>query len=169
VYHVSVYHHNLSQFHFTTYDVRRGTDIIYSLVLLIATSPLADNVDATDRSANLHHFLYARALGVYHANVIYTGSGKRDYDNRPLNKTVRSCEPSVFICHVILRLNDPSRGLRRALSPVSIRLRRDETPTACIWSANTVCGGVHWREGVERRVHGALSPRTLSCSVGGYP
>jgi hypothetical protein len=30
VYHVSVYHHNLSQFHFTAYDVRLGTDIIYT-------------------------------------------------------------------------------------------------------------------------------------------
>jgi hypothetical protein len=106
----------------TTYGMAQ---ILSTQVLLVATLPLADNIDATDRSANLHHFLYARAPGVYHANVIYTGSGKRDYDNRPLNKTVRSCEPSVFICHVILRLNDPSRGLRRALSPVSIRLRRD--------------------------------------------
>jgi hypothetical protein len=101
--------------------------ILSTQVLLIATLPLADSIDATDRSANPHHFMYARALGVYHANVIYTGSGKRDYDNRHLNRTVRSCEPSVVICHVILRLNDPSQGLRRALSPVSIRLRRDKT------------------------------------------
>jgi hypothetical protein len=52
--------------------------ILSTQVLLIATLLLADNTDATDRSANPHHFLYARVLGVYHANVICTGSGKRD-------------------------------------------------------------------------------------------
>lgn len=40
---------------------------------------LADNSDAP---ADQHNFLYARVLGVYHANVIYTGSGMRDYDAR---------------------------------------------------------------------------------------
>jgi len=44
---------------------------------------LTDNVaDTTDSSPTLHHFLYARVLGVYHANVIYTGPGMRDYEAR---------------------------------------------------------------------------------------
>ena len=68
--------------------------------LFIATLPLADNTDATDRSANPHHFMYARALGVYHANVIYTGSGKRDYDSR------RSVSGSSS--GVVASLNSPS-------------------------------------------------------------
>ena len=46
---------------------------------------LVDNTDATDGSSNLHHFLYARVLGVYHANVIYTGPGMRDYKARRLD------------------------------------------------------------------------------------
>lgn len=40
---------------------------------------LADNSDAP---ADLHRFLYARVLGVYHANIIYTGPGTRDYEAR---------------------------------------------------------------------------------------
>jgi len=97
--------------------------ILSTQVLLIATLPLADNIDATDRSANLHHFLYARALGVYHANVIYTGSGKRDYDNRPLNKSVRSCEPSVFICNLTSErsVSGSSSGVFASLNSPSTR------------------------------------------------
>lgn len=40
---------------------------------------LADNSDAP---AGQHKFLYARVLGVYHANVVYTGPGMRDYEAR---------------------------------------------------------------------------------------
>jgi hypothetical protein len=35
--------------------------------------------DTTDDPSNSHHFLYARVLGAYHANVIYTGPGMRSY------------------------------------------------------------------------------------------
>jgi hypothetical protein len=31
-----------------------------------------------DGSSSSHHFLYARVLGAYHTNVIYTGPGMRD-------------------------------------------------------------------------------------------
>jgi hypothetical protein len=41
---------------------------------------LADNADTSE-----HHFLYARVLGMYHANVIYTGPGMRDYEARRLD------------------------------------------------------------------------------------
>jgi hypothetical protein len=43
---------------------------------------LADQVDGATDSSNLHPFLYARALGAYHANVIYTGPGMCDYEPR---------------------------------------------------------------------------------------
>ena len=79
-----IYHHNLSRFHFTTYDVRRGTDIINPGTSRCNIMLLANDA-ATDRSANPHHFLYARVLGVYHANVIYTGPGMRDYEARRLD------------------------------------------------------------------------------------
>ena len=43
---------------------------------------LADQVDGATDSSNLRHFLYARVLGAYHANVIYTGPGMCDYETR---------------------------------------------------------------------------------------
>jgi len=80
-----IYHHKLSRFHFTTYDVRRGTDIInpgtsHSNIML-----LADNTGPAGSSSNLHPFLYARVLGTYHANVIYGGPGMTDYKARRLD------------------------------------------------------------------------------------
>jgi hypothetical protein len=80
-----IYHHKLSRFHFTTYDVRRGTDIINPGTSRCNIMLLTDNKDIIDGSANPHHFLYARVLGVYHANVIYTGPGMRDYKGRRLD------------------------------------------------------------------------------------
>jgi hypothetical protein len=43
---------------------------------------LAAQVDGSAGSSTQHHFLYARVLGAYHANVIYTGPGMRDYEAR---------------------------------------------------------------------------------------
>lgn len=77
-----IYHHKLIRFHFTTYDVRRGTDIINPGTSRCNVMLLADQVDDATDSSNLHHFLYARVLGAYHANVIYTGPGIRDYEPR---------------------------------------------------------------------------------------
>lgn len=75
----SIYHHKLLQFHFTTYDVRRGTDIVNPGTTRCNIMLLADNVDS---SPHMHHFLYARVLGAYHANVVYTGPGMHDYEAR---------------------------------------------------------------------------------------
>ena len=41
---------------------------------------LADDAEGSIISLNLHHFLYARVLGAYHVNVIYTGPGMRDFE-----------------------------------------------------------------------------------------
>ena len=41
---------------------------------------LANNPDSDDESN--HRFLYARVLGIYHINVIYTGDGSVDYTAR---------------------------------------------------------------------------------------
>jgi hypothetical protein len=81
----SIYHHKLTRFHFTTYDVRRGTDIINPGTDRCNIMLLADNVDAANGSSTQHHFLYARVLGVYHANVVYTGPGMCDYEARRLD------------------------------------------------------------------------------------
>ena len=77
-----IYHHKLTRFHFTAYDVRRGTDIINPGNSRCNIMLLANNADTADCR---HHFLYARVIGTYHANVIYTGPGWRDYEARRLD------------------------------------------------------------------------------------
>ena len=80
-----IYHHKLTRFHFTTYDVRRGTDTINPGTSRRNIMLLADDVDSAGSSSKLHRFLYARVLGVYHANVIYTGPGMHGYEARRLD------------------------------------------------------------------------------------
>ncbi len=65
----NIYEHKRVHFHFTTYDVRRGTDIVNPGTSRCNVMFLAD--DAMSPSCP-HRFLYARVLGIYHANVIYT-------------------------------------------------------------------------------------------------
>jgi len=77
-----IYQHKQSRFHFTTYDIRRGTDTINPSTSRCNVMLLADNVDITDSSSTEHHFLYARVLGVYHTNVVYMGPGMHDYEPR---------------------------------------------------------------------------------------
>jgi hypothetical protein len=79
-----IYHHRLSRFHFTTYDVRRGTDVINPGTPRCNVMLLNDSLGTMHNLSNTHRFLYACVLGVYHANVIYTGPGMRDYEARRL-------------------------------------------------------------------------------------
>lgn len=75
--------HKLVRFNFTTYDVRRAQDVInpatsHCNIMMLAT--------ASDGQANLKHpFCYARVIGIYHVNVIYTGPGMLDYTPRRLD------------------------------------------------------------------------------------
>jgi len=80
-----VYQHKQSRFHFTTYDIWRGTDTINPSTSRCNVMLLADNADITDSSSTEHRFLYARVLGVYHTNVVYTGPGMHDYQARRLD------------------------------------------------------------------------------------
>ena len=75
-----IYHHKICRFHFTTYDVRRGIDIVNPGTSRSNVMFLADNTEGSD-----HHFLYARVLAAYHANVIYTGPGMLDFEARRLD------------------------------------------------------------------------------------
>jgi hypothetical protein len=79
--HDCIYHHKVLRFNFTTYDVRRGTDIVKPGTSRCNIMLLADYADGSNPS-NLHHFLYARVLGAYHANAVYTGPGMLDYKAR---------------------------------------------------------------------------------------
>jgi hypothetical protein len=73
----NIYEHKRIHFHFTTYDVQRGTDIVNPGTSRCNVMLLAD--DATSSSCP-HRFLYARVLGIYHTNVIYTGPVARDHE-----------------------------------------------------------------------------------------
>jgi hypothetical protein len=75
-----IYKHKLMRFHHTTYDVRRAQD-------LINPSTSRSNVMMLNggAAALIHPFCYARVLGIYHANVIYTGPGMLDYRPRRLD------------------------------------------------------------------------------------
>ena len=80
-----IYHHKLLRFHFTTYDVRRGMDVVNAgtsrhNIMLLAEDE-CENADGST-SSNSHPFLYARVLGAYHANVLYTGPGMRNHEPR---------------------------------------------------------------------------------------
>lgn len=73
-----MYRHHLARFNYTTYDVRRSQDVInpgtsHRDIMLLADS---------DEDELTHPFLYARVLGIYHVNVIYTGEGSPDYTAR---------------------------------------------------------------------------------------
>lgn len=76
-----MYSHHLGRFNYTTYDARRAQDVInpdtsHCDIILLA------NTNNTDSGTLDHPFLYARVLGVYHVNVIYTGDGMLDYNAR---------------------------------------------------------------------------------------
>ena len=76
-----LYSHSLLRINYTTYDLRRETDTI---------NPRTDHRNITllaqdDHSSAISHpFCYACVLGVYHANVIFTGPESRDYQSRRL-------------------------------------------------------------------------------------
>jgi hypothetical protein len=75
-----IYRHNLARFNYTTYDVRRAQDVINPGTTHRDILLLANNGD-TDDGPN-HPFLYARVLGIFHANVLYAGAGMPDYISR---------------------------------------------------------------------------------------
>jgi hypothetical protein len=78
----SIYEHKRVHFHFTTYDTRRGTDIVNPGTSRCNVMLLAN--DAMSSSCP-HRFRYARVLGIYHANVIYTGPLAQDHEPRRID------------------------------------------------------------------------------------
>jgi hypothetical protein len=76
-----MYSHNILRVNYTTYDVRRSQDVI---------NPNTDHKDimvlsAQDPDSSHHEFDYARVIGIFHVNVIYTGPGMVDYRSRRLD------------------------------------------------------------------------------------
>ena len=77
-----IYKHKLLRINYTTYDVRRAQDVVnpstpHCDIMLLADQAANDRV--SEEMAPPHQFLYARVLGIYHANIIYVGSGMVDY------------------------------------------------------------------------------------------
>jgi hypothetical protein len=73
-----MYQHHIMRINFTTYDVRRGQDTInprtdHNNIMLLASQ------DATTPN---HEYIYARVLGIFHVNVVYSGPGMLDYRAR---------------------------------------------------------------------------------------
>jgi hypothetical protein len=77
--HDRLYRHNIMRINYTTYDVRRKRDTINPGTPHRDIMVLAQNDDDSD-----HPFLYARVIGIFHANIVYTGSGIMDYRPRRL-------------------------------------------------------------------------------------
>ena len=75
-----MYKHHWLRINYTTYDVRRSQDVINPGTPRRDIMVLADN-EGEDTHSN-HPFWYARVLGIYHVNVIYTGLGMIDYAAR---------------------------------------------------------------------------------------
>ena len=72
-----IYKHNIMRINYTTYDVRRGEDMIHP-----GTSHC--NIMVLNPGVSEHPFWYARVLGIYHVNVVYAGDGTVDYLPRRL-------------------------------------------------------------------------------------
>ncbi|KAG6904162.1 hypothetical protein DXG01_012165, partial [Tephrocybe rancida] len=75
-----IYRHNIMRVHYTSYDVRRGADVIHvktSHCNIMLLNPDFNGDPITD-----HPYLYARVIGIYHANVVYAGRGDSDYHPR---------------------------------------------------------------------------------------
>lgn len=84
-----MYRHGLARFNYTTYDVRRGQDVVnpnmpHRDIMLLAKKNDTDNndMDASADTSSNHPFLYARVLGIFHVNVVYIGDGMLDYKPR---------------------------------------------------------------------------------------
>ncbi|KAJ3536383.1 hypothetical protein NMY22_g6054 [Coprinellus aureogranulatus] len=84
-----IYWHNILHINYTSYDVRRETDIINPRTSRkdIMCLKLPAVVEDTRRAEpghqeTLHRFVHGRILGIYHANVVYRGRGAVDLRRR---------------------------------------------------------------------------------------
>ena len=71
-----IYRHRLLRINYTTYNLQREFDSI---------NPRTDHRDImllANSHGDGHPFSYARVLGIFHANIIYTGSGSKDFQSR---------------------------------------------------------------------------------------
>ncbi|KAF6752551.1 hypothetical protein DFP72DRAFT_1011401 [Ephemerocybe angulata] len=76
-----IYRHQLLHINYTSYNVRRETDIINPKTsrryIMCLRQP-----DNEDEETSPHRYVYAQVLGVYHANIIYRGTCATDLRRR---------------------------------------------------------------------------------------
>jgi hypothetical protein len=90
-----MYRHNIARFNYTTYDVRRGQDVINPKTSHCNVMVLRNANDVGNQG---HRFLYGKVLGIYHVNVIYVGSGMVNYTPLPMEFLwVRWYEPTMQV------------------------------------------------------------------------
>ena len=68
-----MYRHHLLRINYTTYDLQRESDSV---------NPHTDHRDImllSNSDGKDHPFSYAWVLGIFHANVIYTRPGSKDF------------------------------------------------------------------------------------------
>jgi hypothetical protein len=78
--HDRMYKHHLIRLHYTTYNVRRSQDVVNPSTAHHNVMVLVDEANDGRPSAQNHLFRYARVLGIYHVNVVYTGPGMVNYE-----------------------------------------------------------------------------------------
>lgn len=67
-----MYRHNILRINYTTYDIRRAQDTInprteHRDIMLLSSKPGAS-----------HEYQYARVLGIFHVNAMYSGPGRQE-------------------------------------------------------------------------------------------
>jgi hypothetical protein len=107
--HNRLYLHNTMRINYTTYDVRRAQDTINTktskrdIMVLPGEAYRCDGVQ--------HPYVYARVLGVFHANVIYTSSAASDYLPIRLNflwvRWFRTVTPGMWDSHQLEQISFP--------------------------------------------------------------
>ncbi|THH06868.1 hypothetical protein EW146_g9485 [Bondarzewia mesenterica] len=81
-----MFKHQILKINYTSYDVRRSQDVIHEGTLHSDIMVLAHQEGQdTPNPAAWHRFWFARILGIYHVNVVYTGPGMLDYVPRRLD------------------------------------------------------------------------------------
>ncbi|TEB34544.1 hypothetical protein FA13DRAFT_1625246, partial [Coprinellus micaceus] len=82
-----LYAHQLMRLDYTTYNVRRDQDVIHvetprSNIMFLNQLAFPKSPDEPHDSPLPHPYLYAKVIGIYHANVAYIGAlpdGTRDF------------------------------------------------------------------------------------------
>jgi hypothetical protein len=75
-----MYAHKLDRFYYTTYDVRCSEDVINPRTSHCDVMLLGPQAEGMSKETPPHRFLYARVLGIYHVNVVYTGPCMVSYE-----------------------------------------------------------------------------------------